>query len=59
MKKLQNVSTVLAAIILIIRIFFEDNMSEKLYDISFVLLVVLFSLMVISVIAQIQENKAK
>jgi len=59
MKKLQNVSTVLAAIVLIIRIFFENNMSEKLYDISFVLLVVLFSLMIISVIAQIQKNKAK
>jgi len=59
MKKLQNVSTVLAAIVLIIRIFFKDNMSKKLYDISFFLLVVLFSLMIISVIAQIQKNKAK
>ena len=55
MKKIKNILYVLGAIILIIRIFFGNEISNELYDISGWLCVVLF--LIITVLEVITRKK--
>jgi len=59
MKKFRNIPYILGAIVLIIEIFFGDDMSEEFNHMSFLLLCILLSLVVIIEIIIIVQKKNK
>jgi len=59
MERFRNILYVIGAIVVIIRLFFRDDMSEKLRNVSYVLVCVCLALVVVFEIIMWKKNKKK